>query len=68
MAIIDTITDMSRLYGDLEGMGRKNFSYEGAKALMEYLRDFSENTRVGRKCIGRFCECIRKIIPKRDTA
>lgn len=41
MAIIETITDYSRLYHDLKAMDRDNFSYEGAVALMEYLDELS---------------------------
>lgn len=43
MAIIDTVTNYTRLYHDLKRMGRNNFSYEGAKALMEYLDNLSDD-------------------------
>lgn len=34
----------SDLYHDLKRMGRDNFSYDGAKALMEYLEQFAEDS------------------------
>ena len=44
LVIIDTITDYSRLYHDLKRMDRDNFSYDGARALMEWLNGLSEDT------------------------
>lgn len=44
MAIIDTITNYTRLYDDLKRVGRDNFSCEGAYALMEYLDQSSDDT------------------------
>ena len=44
MAIIDTVTNMGRLFNDLERMCRKNFSHAGARALMEYLDEMSGET------------------------
>lgn len=45
MAIIDTITNMSRLWHDLQKTSgyKNNFSYDGAKALMEYLDQLSDD-------------------------
>lgn len=34
----------SDLYGDLKRIGRDNFSYDGAQALMEYLESIAEDT------------------------
>jgi len=34
----------SDLFHDLKRMGRDNFSYDGAKALMEYLESVAEDT------------------------
>ena len=41
--IIETITDSNRLYHDLQTTSdyKTHFSYEGAKALMHYLDDLS---------------------------
>ncbi len=46
MAIVDTITDSSKLYHDLQKTDgyKNNFSYEGANALQEYLDELSEDT------------------------
>jgi hypothetical protein len=43
MAIVETITDTGKLFFDLKSMGRENFTYEGAQALMEYLEQLSED-------------------------
>ena len=42
MPVVQTHIPDSQLYHDLKAMGRDNFSYDGAKALMEYLEDLSE--------------------------
>ena len=42
MQIINTV-NTSELFHDLKAMGRENFSYEGAKALMEYLGKLSDD-------------------------
>lgn len=42
MTIIKTV-NTSELFHDLKAMGRDNFSYEGAKALMECLDEFSDD-------------------------
>jgi hypothetical protein len=34
----------SDLFHDLKRMGRDNFSYEGAKALMEYLEEYAQGS------------------------
>lgn len=34
----------SDLFHDLKAMGRDNFSYDGAQALMEYLESIAEDT------------------------
>lgn len=34
----------SDLFHDLKRMGRENFSYDGAKALMEYLEEIANDT------------------------
>lgn len=38
MPLVKTHFSDSELYHDLKAMGRDNFSYEGAKALMEHLQ------------------------------
>ena len=43
MPIVNSYIPDSQLYHDLKSMDRDNFSYEGAKALMEYLEDLSED-------------------------
>jgi len=43
MAIIDRITNPNQLYDDLKRMGLNDFSQQGAKALMEYLEELSED-------------------------
>lgn len=43
MPIVNSYIPDSQLYHDLKAMGRDNFSYDGAKALMEYLEDLSED-------------------------
>lgn len=43
MPVVNTYIPDSQLYHDLKQMGRNNFSYEGAKALMEYLDQLSED-------------------------
>lgn len=43
MPIVKTYIPDTELYHDLKAMGRDNFSYDGAKALMEYLEQFSED-------------------------
>lgn len=43
MPIINTVTSYSSLYHDLKKMGRDNFSYDGAIALMESLDDIGIN-------------------------
>ena len=43
MALVKTHIADDELFHDLKAMDRNNFSYEGAKALMEYLEDLSEN-------------------------
>lgn len=43
MPLVKTHIDESELYHDLKKMGRDNFTYEGAKALMEYLDQSDEN-------------------------
>lgn len=42
MPITNTV-NTSELYHDLKGMERDNFSYEGAKALMEYLEQLADD-------------------------
>ena len=42
MPIINTV-NTSELFHDLKAIGRENFSYEGAKALMEYLEQLSDD-------------------------
>lgn len=44
MPIVNSYIPDSQLYHDLKDMGRDNFSYEGAKALMEYLEELSDYT------------------------
>jgi NADH:ubiquinone oxidoreductase subunit E len=44
MPLVKTHIHDSELFHDLKAMGRSNFSYEGAKALMEYLEELSEDT------------------------
>ena len=43
MALVKTYINESELYHDLKAMGRDNFSYEGAQALMNYLDELSED-------------------------
>jgi len=43
MAIVNTITDVNKLYHDLKSMGRDNFSYAGAAALFIHLDDLSDD-------------------------
>ena len=43
MPIVNSYIPDSQLYHDLKSMDRDNFSYEGAKALMEYLEALSED-------------------------
>ena len=43
MALINSYIPEAQLYHDLKDMGRDNFSYEGAKALMNYLEQLSED-------------------------
>lgn len=42
MPLVKTHFHDSELFHDLKAMGRDNFSYEGAKALMEYLDDLAD--------------------------
>lgn len=42
MTLIISYINTSELFHDLKAMGRDNFSYDGAKALMEYLDEDSE--------------------------
>jgi len=42
MALVDKYVPIHKLYEDLQSMGRTNFSYSGAEALMEYLENLSE--------------------------
>jgi hypothetical protein len=42
MPVVKTYIHNSELYHDLKKMDRSNFSYDGACALMEYLKDLSE--------------------------
>ena len=44
MTYIYETKQASDLFHDLKRMGRDNFSYEGAKALMEYLQEIAEST------------------------
>lgn len=43
MPVVKSYIPDSQLYDDLKAMDRNNFSYDGAKALMEYLEDLSED-------------------------
>lgn len=43
MALVNTYIPDTQLFHDLQKMDRDNFSYEGAKALMEYLEELSED-------------------------
>ena len=43
MPLVKSYINESDLYHDLKAMGRDNFSYDGAKALMEYLEELSED-------------------------
>ena len=43
MPLVKTHINESDLYHDLKKMGRNNFSYEGARALMNYLEDLSDD-------------------------
>lgn len=43
MPIVNSYIPSSQLFHDLKSMDRDNFSYEGAKALMEYLDQLSED-------------------------
>ena len=43
MPIVNSYINETELYHDLKKMDRDNFSYEGAKALMNYLDDLSED-------------------------
>jgi hypothetical protein len=43
MPLIKLNISETQLYHDLKAMGRNNFSYEGAKALMEHLEQLSED-------------------------
>lgn len=43
MPIVKTHISDSELFHDLKAMGRDNFSYDGAKALTEYLEQLSED-------------------------
>ena len=42
MSYIYKQVNTSDLYHDLKSMGRDNFSYEGAKALMEYMEEVTD--------------------------
>lgn len=44
MSYIYEIKQVSELFDDLKRMGRDNFSYDGAAALMEYLESIAEDT------------------------
>lgn len=48
MTYIYSIKQSSDLYHDLKRMGRDNFTYNGAKALMEYLKDIAKD--IGEPC------------------
>jgi hypothetical protein len=43
MTLVNSYIPDSQLYHDLKQMGRDNFSYDGALALMEYLEQLSED-------------------------
>lgn len=43
MPIVNSYINPSDLYHDLKKMNRDNFSYDGAKALMEYLDELSDD-------------------------
>ena len=43
MPLVNSYIPDSQLYHDLKAMGRDNFSYDGAKALMEYLERLSDD-------------------------
>lgn len=43
MPLVKTYINETQLYHDLKAMGRDNFSYDGAKALVEYLDELSED-------------------------
>lgn len=43
MTLVNSYIPDSQLYHDLKEMGRDNFSYDGAMALMEYLEQLSED-------------------------
>ena len=43
MPIVKTHINNEELYHDLKAMKRDNFSYEGAKALMEHLEELSDD-------------------------
>jgi hypothetical protein len=42
MPIVNSKINDTQLFHDLESMGRNNFSYDGAKALMEYLDNLED--------------------------
>ena len=42
MPIVNTYINNTQLFHDLKQMGRDNFSYEGAKALMDYLDNLAD--------------------------
>lgn len=43
MPVVQTINSNSQLFHDLKSMDRDNFSYDGAKALMEYFEQLSDD-------------------------
>lgn len=43
MTYIYKIVNTTDLFHDLKAMGRDNFSYDGAKALMEWLEQYAED-------------------------
>lgn len=43
MPVAKSYINETNLFDDLKAMGRENFSYEGAKALMSYLEELSND-------------------------
>lgn len=43
MPIVKSYIDNTKLFHDLKAMDRNNFTYDGSKALMDYLDDMDEN-------------------------
>lgn len=43
MPVVNSYINDSQLFHDLKAMGRDNFSYDGAKSLMEYLDQLSDD-------------------------